>query len=79
MNPCPNCGDPLGHHGLMCPFKKAQPCVICGEMTVWACSDCQISRKETIHVCTKPACRNAHERERQCRPPLLWKARHSCV
>lgn len=37
---CPNCG---GEHwgSTKCPYIEA-PCVVCGDMTVMACSDCAI-------------------------------------
>lgn len=58
---CPNCGGthiPFGE----CPFIKS-PCVVCGDETIFACSDCGINSggKESVHVCGKSACRDQHE------------------
>ena len=62
---CPNCGG--AHFGSnKCPFNPAQPCSICGELTVWACSDCQINTGKTVNVCNKSACRDAHEAAAEC-------------
>lgn len=61
---CPNCGGT--HYGsLKCPYTK-EPCVICGDMTVLACSDCAIDSggKEAVHVCEKRECRDKHEAEK---------------
>ena len=59
---CPNCG---GTHycSYTCPFIKA-PCIVCGAETIFACSDCAIDAggKESVHVCEKSECRDAHER-----------------
>lgn len=60
---CPNCGGT--HYGShKCPYTKA-PCVVCGDDTIDACADCAISSggKESVHVCEKSECRDAHERE----------------
>ena len=40
---------------------NAAPCVICGTMTVWACSDCAIDGKGRVHICV--ACQRDHEKE----------------
>ena len=59
---CPLCGG--DHWGSnKCPFIEA-PCVICGEMTVMACSDCAINSggRESVHVCAKTVCRDQHEK-----------------
>ena len=56
---CPNCGGT--HFGTpKCPFTKA-PCVICGDDTIMACSDCAIDTGKSVHVCTKSECRDRHE------------------
>lgn len=58
---CPCCGG--DHYGSnKCPFIEA-PCVVCGDMTVMACSDCAINSggRESVHVCVKPECRDRHE------------------
>ena len=60
---CPNCGGT--HIGSnKCPFISA-PCVVCGEATILACSDCAIDSggKNSVHICDKPSCRNTHERQ----------------
>jgi hypothetical protein len=59
---CPNCGgDHWGHSE--CPFISA-PCVICGEATIFACSDCAIDSdgKKSVHVCGKRECREQHDK-----------------
>ena len=58
---CPNCGGT--HYGSnKCPFTEAS-CVVCGSMTVFACSDCAIDSggARSVHVCQKRECRDAHE------------------
>lgn len=58
---CPNCGGT--HYGVhVCPFISAQ-CVVCGNPTVFACSDCAIDSagKASVHVCDRGGCRTAHE------------------
>ena len=58
---CRNCGG--DHHGSnVCPFIEA-PCVVCGDMTIMACSDCAIDSggKTSVHVCMKEKCRKRHE------------------
>ncbi len=58
---CPKCGGT--HYGSHeCPFTLA-PCVVCGDETIMACSDCAIDSggKTSVHVCRKSECRDAHE------------------
>jgi hypothetical protein len=58
---CPKCGGV--HFGSYeCPFISL-PCVICGDETVLACSDCAIESggKISVHVCNKSTCRDQHE------------------
>jgi hypothetical protein len=56
---CPNCGGThIGHN--RCPMI-IKPCVVCGEDTGWACSDCAIDGKPGVHVCGKSECRDKHE------------------
>ena len=58
---CPNCGGT--HYGsLRCPYIKA-PCVVCGDETIDACSDCAINSggRESVHVCGKRECRLQHD------------------
>lgn len=43
----------------VCDAKKL--CTVCGDKTLWACSDCQIDLRTTVYVCEKPACRDEHE------------------
>lgn len=57
---CLNCGEPQAHFGQKCPYTKL-PCVICGQPTIYACSDCQIDKHETVHVCAKIDCQEKHE------------------
>lgn len=57
---CPNCGGThIGHRD--CPFTLAK-CVVCDTPTVWACSDCAIEGKRSVHVCNHDPCRREHER-----------------
>ena len=56
---CPNCGGT--HYGsVKCPYIN-EPCVVCGDGTILACSDCAIDYHRSVHVCKKPECRDAHE------------------
>ena len=59
---CPNCG---GEHwgSTKCPYIEA-PCVVCGDMTVMACSDCSIESggEKSVHVCADRKCQDEHER-----------------
>jgi hypothetical protein len=59
---CPNCGGT--HFGSYeCPFTSS-PCVICGQPTVYACSDCAIESggQASVHVCNRTPCLDEHER-----------------
>lgn len=56
---CPNCGG-IHYGSHKCPFITS-PCVICGDDTVMACSDCAIETGKSVHVCAKPKCRDQHE------------------
>lgn len=59
ISDCPNCGGT--HFGSnRCPYVKS-PCIVCGDETVLACSDCAIDGKGSVHVCTKSECRESHE------------------
>ena len=68
--PCGNCGGRhFGSPKDYCPYIKAA-CVVCGEDTIYACSDCAIDGKGSVHVCVKVACQRKHEEihpERQLR------------
>lgn len=67
---CPTCGG--DHYGsYRCPFIEA-PCVVCGDMTVLACSDCAIESagRNHVHVCAKATCRDEHERLNPQHPRL---------
>lgn len=58
---CPKCGGThFGSH--KCPFIE-EPCAVCGDLTVLACSDCAINSggRTSVHVCAKPECRDKHE------------------
>jgi hypothetical protein len=56
---CPNCGGT--HYGsVTCPYIE-KPCVVCGEGTILACSDCAIDGRGSVHVCKKAACRLEHD------------------
>lgn len=58
---CPNCGG-IHYGSLKCSYIKT-PCVICGEETIFACSDCAIESggNSAVHVCAKTECRDRHE------------------
>jgi hypothetical protein len=59
---CPICGGT--HFGSnQCPFIVA-PCVVCGQMTIFACSDCAIDSggERSVHVCSRPECQREHEK-----------------
>ena len=45
----------------VCDSKKV--CHVCGTQTLLACSDCRINFQATVYVCSKPACRDEHERK----------------
>jgi len=67
---CPVCGgDHFGSY--KCPFISA-PCVVCGDMTILACSDCAIESdgKRRVHVCAKPECCAEHERQNPQHPRM---------
>jgi hypothetical protein len=38
------------------------PCSVCGDITEYCCSDCKIDKGVDVYVCTKPACRDAHDK-----------------
>jgi predicted RNA-binding Zn-ribbon protein involved in translation (DUF1610 family) len=40
---------------------KDGKCVICGELTMWACSDCRIDTQTDVWVCNNTGCRDKHE------------------
>lgn len=68
---CPHCGEiHLGHSMTVHTSKRMKPCEICGEQTLYCCSDCQIERRETVHVCIKSGCRDAHEAKHPEHPKL---------
>lgn len=59
---CQTCGGT--HYGsIKCPYIEA-PCIVCGDLTIMACSDCAIDSggKESVHVCIKRECRDLHEK-----------------
>jgi hypothetical protein len=45
----------------VCDAKKV--CHVCGEQTLWACSDCRINLGTTVYVCQKAKCRDEHEKK----------------
>lgn len=44
----------------VCDARKV--CHVCGEQTLWACSDCQINLKAAVYVCGRRECRERHDR-----------------
>lgn len=68
---CPQCGGT--HFGQNnCPFTSAA-CVVCGDATVMACSDCAIDTGQSVHVCGNRSCRLAHEASHEATSPELAK------
>ncbi len=68
---CENCegfhfGSPKGY----CPYIKRR-CVVCGEETIYACSDCAIDSggKVSVHVCEREACQRDHNQLHPDRKP----------
>jgi hypothetical protein len=58
---CPNCGGThYASRAGYCPYTSA-PCAVCGDKTIYACSDCQIDLRISVHVCSKNACQKKHE------------------
>ncbi len=58
---CENCGG-THYRSYVCPYISA-PCVICGDATIYACSDCAINAggRGSVHVCRKSSCQDQHE------------------
>ena len=48
--------------------EKQHYCHICEDKTDLACSDCRITFGASVYVCSKPFCRNEHERGYCCKP-----------
>jgi hypothetical protein len=44
------------------------PCVVCGNETVFACSDCAIEAGKSVHVCSRLECRYRHEHDNPQHP-----------
>lgn len=42
---------------------RQKRCHVCGDQTLFACSNCQINFAATVYVCAKSACRDEHERK----------------
>lgn len=59
---CEVCGG-THYGGPTCPYQLPAPCIVCGVMTVFACSDCAIDSggQCRIHVCAEESCRRTHE------------------
>jgi hypothetical protein len=51
----------------VCDARKK--CHVCGQQTLYACSDCRIDFGVTVYVCNKKECRDAHEQK--CPAALL--------
>jgi len=56
---CPHCDETM-HSAEECPYTKGV-CIICGDDTIWACSDCAVDTGKSVHVCKKTDCRDTHE------------------
>lgn len=67
---CPICGGT--HYGsIKCPYRAA-PCVVCGDQTIYACSDCAIDTGKPVHVCERPECRDTHEKNHPAASTALY-------
>lgn len=53
----------------VCDRKKK--CHVCGEQTLFACSDCRINFQATVYVCAKDSCQDAHEQKCFSHRPAL--------
>src|SRR5271157_1585780 len=55
---------PWEHFGIK--GIKVEPtkgnCVVCDNITEWACSDCRIDTQTTVWVCNRTKCRDEHEK-----------------
>lgn len=67
MATCATCGGEHFPDTGRCPFTLA-PCVVCGTPTIWACSDCAIEGKGSVHICNHEPCRDQHEHENPQHP-----------
>jgi len=68
---CANCGGiHYGSPSGYCPYIKAA-CVVCGTLTIYACSDCAIDNggEKSVHVCEKVECQRKHEKLHPDRKP----------
>lgn len=45
------------------PHIVTQQCHICGSSTLMCCSDCAINFSAKVYVCSKPSCRDEHQRK----------------
>jgi hypothetical protein len=48
---------------------ELKPCVSCGKLTEWACADCMIDTRISVHICENPECRDKHEKSGNCTNP----------
>lgn len=53
----------MGEDFTEAKIKPPSACYICGDATMFACSDCRIDFGVSIHVCEKPSCRDEHEKK----------------
>ncbi len=60
--------DPLNHE---LDESKLLPCSVCGVLTEWCCADCRIDTGKSVHVCSRPECRDKHEEMGNCTKPSL--------
>lgn len=62
---CGNCGGT--HYGSVdCPYLEknmGEPCIACGDLTSYCCSDCALDGAGKVYVCTDDDCRALHERK----------------
>jgi hypothetical protein len=62
--------QPLDKEKSCCTVCDARKkCHVCGQQTLYACSDCRIDFGVTVYVCNKKECRDAHEQK--CPAALL--------
>jgi hypothetical protein len=56
--------QPLDKEKSCCTVCDARKkCHVCGQQTLFACSDCRIDLGVTVHVCNKKECIDAHEQK----------------
>lgn len=73
-NPTPGSlggGAALGHlsgAGRVVVDQPLRGVCACGSVTEWLCADCFMDRDAHVFVCSRSACRDAHEKAYRCNP-----------